>query len=144
MEKDEFSNIEDLSNEDLLKMKDKRVLIDSGRRYILYCMKESSTVEKKELFRFTMCERSKNTKRYLYLRKELKPTAIQSAEFVLAKIPSSTVDQARFVEHLQAKAKAELILKQYYGSETLDDVPHDFSEPVDFKVTDSGGLYHGN
>ncbi|ORE08060.1 hypothetical protein BCV72DRAFT_334737 [Rhizopus microsporus var. microsporus] len=75
MEKDEFSNIEELDNEGLLKMKDKCVL---------------------------------------------------SVLIVPAEIPSSTVDQARF------------------GNETLDNVPHDFSEPVDFKVTDSGDLYYGN
>ncbi|CEG84103.1 hypothetical protein RMATCC62417_17951 [Rhizopus microsporus] len=144
MEKDGFSNIEDLSNEDLLKMKDKCVLIDPGRRDVLYCMKETSTAEEKELSQFTMCERNKNTRRYRYLTKALKPTAIQSAELVLVEIHTSTVDQARFVEHLQAKAKIELVLKLYYGNETLDDVPHDFCEPVDFKVTDSGDLYYGN
>jgi hypothetical protein len=93
MEENEFTHIEYLSSEDLLRMKDRRVFIDPSRWNILYCMKETNTAEKKKVFRFTFCERSKNSRRYRYLRKELKPAIIQSAELVLAEIPSSTVDQ---------------------------------------------------
>lgn len=48
---------------------------------------------KKKVFRFIFCERSKNSRRYRYLRKELKPAIIQSAALLLAGIPSSTMDQ---------------------------------------------------
>jgi hypothetical protein len=34
----------------------------------------------------------------------------------------------------------ELILIQDYGDETLDDAPHDFSWPADFKLAEGGDI----
>ncbi|KAG1506564.1 hypothetical protein G6F52_011858 [Rhizopus delemar] len=53
IELDEFQYIEKLGKEDLLAGADKCVLIDSGRRDLLCCMHEKSTVKNKMIYRCT-------------------------------------------------------------------------------------------
>lgn len=52
-DEDGFKYIEDLTKNQLKETEDNCVLIDPGRRDILYCMKETSKVDNRQLFRFT-------------------------------------------------------------------------------------------
>lgn len=57
-------HIEELSPADLKSTVGKCVLIDPGRRDIMYCMKESSTVEENQIFIYTKNNRSKRSRHF--------------------------------------------------------------------------------
>ncbi|CEP08445.1 hypothetical protein, partial, partial [Parasitella parasitica] len=108
--KDEFEYIESLTKEKLKEIEGQCVLIDPGRRDILYCMKETSTVLNKQIFRFTKNQRNKKSRRLRYLRNQLKPDCIKSAELQLSKVPSATLDIEHFVQYLEKKLHVHIIL----------------------------------
>ncbi|KAG1135445.1 hypothetical protein G6F37_012815 [Rhizopus arrhizus] len=62
-------HIEGLGQANLKRIEGKCVLIDPGRRDLMYCMKETSTVEEKQTLIFTKNNRSKCSRHFRYLRK---------------------------------------------------------------------------
>ncbi|KAI8054732.1 hypothetical protein BDF21DRAFT_430937, partial [Thamnidium elegans] len=60
--KEDFQYIKEIPKEELLATKGKTVLIDPGRRDLLYCMHEDSTAKKKKLYRYTRNQKAKELK----------------------------------------------------------------------------------
>jgi hypothetical protein len=141
--KEEFEYIEGLGKEKLKKIEGRCVLIDPGRRDILYCMDESSTVSDKRIFRFTKNQRSKKSRRLRYLRNQLKPDRVKTAELELSKVPSATIDIEQFVKYLEVRRVAGEKLCKYYSNETEKDQFPYYPDPMDFKI-DGTNLYYGN
>lgn len=143
---DEFTYIENLTMEQLRETKERCVLIDPNRRDVLYCMKETSrsTPNQKNIFRFTQNQRNKKSRRLKYLRNRLKPESIKSAESLLSKCPSSTLDLEKFINYLKTKRLVETQLKSYYANETLTVDPLVYyNDPLDFVVEVTGDVYYG-
>ncbi|EIE92228.1 hypothetical protein RO3G_17035 [Rhizopus delemar RA 99-880] len=80
---DEFQHIEKLGKEDLLAGIGKCVLIDPGRRDLLCCMHEKSTVENKMIYRHTSNQKAIETKsrKLRKLRNNLKRAEVCSRAF---------------------------------------------------------------
>lgn len=117
-EEEELKYIENLSREELIATQGECVLIDPNRRDLLYCMKETSTVEKKQTFRFTSNCRNKQSRIFKKLRKKTKPESIHLAETSLSKTKSFAVDVDSFVNYVKSRAVSEDLLYMYYGNET--------------------------
>ncbi|KAJ1651649.1 hypothetical protein IWQ61_007841, partial [Dispira simplex] len=52
----------DVPQSELRETEGKCVLIDPGRRDLLFCMHESSTTENRQQYRYTRCQRAKETR----------------------------------------------------------------------------------
>ncbi|KAG1043670.1 hypothetical protein G6F43_011606 [Rhizopus delemar] len=80
---DEFQHIEKLGKEDLLAGIGKCVLIDPGRRDLLCCMHEKSSVENKMIYRYTSNQKAIETKsrKLRKLRNNLKRAEVCSRAF---------------------------------------------------------------
>ncbi|CEG81980.1 hypothetical protein RMATCC62417_16114 [Rhizopus microsporus] len=63
-------HIETLTRIELLLTNGRCVLIDPNRRDMLYCMKETSSAENKQMLRFTSICRSKQSRRFRILRRQ--------------------------------------------------------------------------
>ncbi|KAG0865831.1 hypothetical protein G6F16_009917 [Rhizopus arrhizus] len=85
-------HIEGLGQADLKSTEGKCVLIDPGRRDLMYCMKETSTTEEKQTFIFTKNNRSKCSRHFRYLRKRTQPFVVQKAEAILSRSEPNSVD----------------------------------------------------
>ncbi|KAG0950664.1 hypothetical protein G6F66_004561 [Rhizopus arrhizus] len=90
-------HIEGLGQADLKSIEGKCVLIDPGRRDLMYYMKETSTVEEKQTFIFTKNNRSKCSRNFRYLRKHTQPFVVQKVEAILSRSESNSVDLKKFV-----------------------------------------------
>ncbi|KAI8056503.1 uncharacterized protein B0P05DRAFT_581631 [Gilbertella persicaria] len=105
---EDIAYIESLSQEKLRERtyKDNCVLIDPGRRDMLFCMHESSTVEKKRTYRYMRNQRNMETKtrKFMKLCERLKPEAVSNAEAILSRLKSSTVIKDQYVEYIRQKA----------------------------------------
>ncbi|KAG1491973.1 hypothetical protein G6F54_009637 [Rhizopus delemar] len=111
-------HIEGLTQAELKSTEGKCVLIDPGRQDLMYCMKETSTVEEKQTLIFTKNNRSKCSRHFRYLRKNTQPFVVQKAEAVLSRSESNS---------------------DYYGNETY------FPESeFDFRVDQKCNLYYVN
>ncbi|KAG1056690.1 hypothetical protein G6F43_001445 [Rhizopus delemar] len=119
IEADEFQYIEKLGKEDLLAGVGKCVLIEPGRRDLLCCMHEKSTVENKVIYRYTSNQKAIETKsrKFRKLRNNLKKDEVIETELFLSHFKSSTVNKEKFVEYLQERAKVIPIMKAYYLNE---------------------------
>lgn len=71
-DEDEIKYIEDLTRSQHVEFHGN---LNSNRRDLLYCMHETSTVEDKQLFRYTQKSRNKKSRRFkkLQKKKKLKP-----------------------------------------------------------------------
>jgi hypothetical protein len=109
----EEAGVEDIEESDLNDL----VLIDPGRRDLLYCMKYTSTAEQKELYRYTSSQRAKETKsrEYTKIREKIKPTDVKEAEMLLSTYPLRTLDPHAFSEYLEARAGVRDLLYAHYG-----------------------------
>ncbi|KAG1136588.1 hypothetical protein G6F37_011842 [Rhizopus arrhizus] len=93
----QIEHIEGLGQADLKSTEDKCVLIDLGRRDLMYCMKETSTVEEKQTRIFTKNNRSKCSRHFRYLRKRTQPFVVQKAETILSRSESNSVNLKKLV-----------------------------------------------
>jgi hypothetical protein len=120
-EEKEFKYVEKLEKEELLADVGKCVLIDPGRRDMLYCMHEESTPQEKKTYRYTSNQRAIETKsrKFKKLRESMKPDAVAAAELSLSHFKSSTVNKDKFVEYLKQKTQVTQVLKNYYSNEDL-------------------------
>ncbi|KAI8086987.1 uncharacterized protein B0P05DRAFT_578154 [Gilbertella persicaria] len=112
---------EDIAYIESLTYKNNCVLIDPGRRDMLFCMHESSTVEKKRAYRNTRNQRNIETKtrKFMKLCERLKPEAVSNAEAILSRLKSPTVIKDQYVEYIRQKATVTQVLQEYYSNEDL-------------------------
>ncbi|KAG1140606.1 hypothetical protein G6F37_001162 [Rhizopus arrhizus] len=111
-------HIEGLGQVDLKSTEGKCVLIDPRRRDLMYCMKETSTVEGKQTLIFTKNNRSKCSRHFRYLRKRTQPFVDQKAEAILSRSEFNSVDLKKFVQYIKIRASVKTTLYEYYGNET--------------------------
>ncbi|KAG1038652.1 hypothetical protein G6F43_012661 [Rhizopus delemar] len=138
-------HIEGLSQAELKSTEGKCVLIDPGRRDLMYCMKETSTVEEKQTLIFTKINRSKCSRHFRYLRKRTQPFAVQKAEAILSRSESNSVNLKKFVQYIKTRASVKTNLYEYYGNETTKSKETYFPESeFDFRVDQKCNLYYGN
>ena len=140
--KDDTKYIESLTREEVKKTNGKCVLMDPGRRDLLYCMKEDSTIKSKKILTYTKMTRTKLTRHHRILSKKTMPKEAQTALNVLSKTKSSSANIQQFEAYIKARALAGKILYPYYGSETLI-VKKDYypDHQMKFHVKDTGDLY---
>ncbi|KAI8095766.1 hypothetical protein BDF21DRAFT_435854 [Thamnidium elegans] len=112
--KEDFQYIEEIPKEELLATKGKAVLIDPGRRGLLYCMHEDSTAKKKKMHRYTRNQKAKELKsaKFRKLRQRFKPASIQERENKLSQCSSSTVNVDAYVEYLKVRVQVSPLLKE--------------------------------
>jgi hypothetical protein len=98
VDSNQTEHIEGLGQANLKSAEGKCVLIDPGRRDLMYCMKETSTVEEKQTLIFTKNNRSKCSRHFRYLRKRTQPFVVQKAEVILFRSESNSVNLKNFVQ----------------------------------------------
>ncbi|KAG0891114.1 hypothetical protein G6F34_011942 [Rhizopus arrhizus] len=141
----QIEHIEGLGQADLKSTEGKCVLIDFGRRDLMYCMKETSTVEEKQTLIFIKNNRSKCPRHFRYLRKRTQPFVIQKAEAILSRSESNSVDLKKFVQYIKTRASVKNTLYEYYENETTKSKETYFPESeFDFRVDQKCNLYYGN
>lgn len=105
---------------DISNTEGKCVLIDPGRRDLMFCIHESSTPTNPQMLRYTQNTRAYETKsrHYRKIRQSLKPDEIETLELELSKVPSSTVNVSKYETYLQTRGRVDELLKRYYSSES--------------------------
>ncbi|GAA5794977.1 hypothetical protein HPULCUR_000327 [Helicostylum pulchrum] len=120
-DKDSFKYIEDLKKEDLLADVGKCVLVDPGRRDLLYCMHENSTSQTKMVYRYTSNQKGVETKskKFRKLRNRFKPDEVIAAELSLSYYHATSVNKKNFVKYLEARANVSEGLNNCYSNEDI-------------------------
>ncbi|KAI8052606.1 uncharacterized protein B0P05DRAFT_562139 [Gilbertella persicaria] len=120
---EDIAYIESLSQEKLQERtyKNNCVLFDPGRRDMLFCMHESSTVEKKRTYRYTRNQRNIETKtrKFMKLCERQKPEAVSNVEAILSRLKPSTVIKDQYVEYIRQKSTVIQVLQEYYSNKDL-------------------------
>ncbi|KAJ1772606.1 hypothetical protein LPJ74_001322 [Coemansia sp. RSA 1843] len=117
----EFEYIGSVDQDKLCAMEGKCVLIDPGRRNLLFCMHEYSSIGNPWLFRFTRNHKAKLTRstkfrRILEAAKKMYPeNAIIEAERRLAEVPCTTVDLGEFKRFIEVQAEVWPLLSKFYS-----------------------------
>ncbi|KAG0752776.1 hypothetical protein G6F24_013382 [Rhizopus arrhizus] len=141
----QIEHIEGLGQVDLKSTEGKCALIDPGRRDLMYCMKETSTVEEKRILIFTKNNRSQCSRHFRYLRKRTQPFVVQKAEAILSRSESNSVDLKKFIQYIKTRASVKNTLYEYYENETTKSKETYFPESeFDFRVDQKCNLYYGN
>ncbi|CEJ02539.1 hypothetical protein RMCBS344292_16540 [Rhizopus microsporus] len=99
--------IQNLTQEELNETKSKCVLMDPGRRDLLYCMKETSTAKNKQFMAYTNMTRMKVSRHYRILSKKTKPASVKSSKTKLAKTKSSFVKIEEYEMYIKTRASVE-------------------------------------
>ncbi|KAI9332762.1 hypothetical protein BD770DRAFT_422951 [Pilaira anomala] len=122
VEDEEFKYIEQIPNEELRSTDGKCVFIDPGRRDLIYCMHEDSTVNNTKIYRYTRNQKAKETKstKFRKLRQQLKPKDIQDCEDKLSKCSPLTVKKEAFVEYLKIRAEVTSKMQGYNSNEDVE------------------------
>lgn len=137
--------IQNLTQEELNETKSKCVLMDPGRRDLLYCMKETSTAKNKQFMAYTNMTRTKVSRHYRILSKKTKPASVKSSKAKLAKTKSSSVKIEEYEMYIKTRASVEKVLCSYYGNETLQTKQAYFSNHCfDFHLKNKADLYFGH
>jgi hypothetical protein len=142
---DETEYIEGLTQAELKNTKGRCVLMDPGRRDLLYCMKETSTAKDKQTLVYTKMTRNKIARHFKILRKKTKPEMIKAAEVILSNTKSSSVDVGNYIKYIKARASVDTLLSEYYGNETQKTKKTYFPDSCfEFHVNNKGDLYFGH
>ncbi|KAJ1744688.1 hypothetical protein LPJ58_006564, partial [Coemansia sp. RSA 1591] len=109
--------IDELSQATLQNMAGRCVLIDPGRRDLLFAMHEDSTVEDKQLYRYTRNQQRKETRvtRFKRILEKVKPADIAEAERSLGAGSCVKPDLKLFKEYLKARAQVADKLTCFYN-----------------------------
>ncbi|KAJ2171883.1 hypothetical protein EV180_007462, partial [Coemansia sp. RSA 518] len=99
--------IDELSQATLQSMAGRCVLIDPGRRDLLFAMHEDSSIEDKQLYRYTRNQQRKETRvtRFKRILEKVKPADIAAAERSLGAGSCVKPDLVLFKEYLKARAQ---------------------------------------
>ncbi|KAJ2142613.1 hypothetical protein IW136_001905 [Coemansia sp. RSA 678] len=93
------------------------ILIDPGRRDLLFAMHEDSSIEDKQLYRYTRNQQRKETRvtRFKQILKKVKPVDIAAAERSLGAGSCVKPDLKLFKEYLEARAQVADKLTRFYN-----------------------------
>lgn len=142
---DTFKYIEELGQDVLKKTEGKCVLVDPGRRDLLFCMKESSEPSDKKIIIHRKINRNKIARHFKHLRQKTKPESIKIAEASLSKFTPHSVNITVFTNYIKEKASVEDLLRGYYGNETHITNETYFPDVcTEFTVSNKGDLYFGH
>ncbi|KAJ2553176.1 hypothetical protein EV175_003028, partial [Coemansia sp. RSA 1933] len=114
--------VHDFSASKLNPIKSSFIYIDPGRRDLLYCMQDSSTIEHPNLYCYTRNQQEKERKTSYYKRfrekakKDYTAADISKVEQSLAEHAYWTVSSARFKEYIRAKQRGWDTLSSFYSS----------------------------
>ncbi|KAI8086847.1 uncharacterized protein B0P05DRAFT_578073 [Gilbertella persicaria] len=122
----------------------KYVLIDPGRRDLMFCMQESSTKEKPQILKYTKITRNKLTRHNKILSKQNTPESVKIAQLILSKTVSSSVDITKFGDYIKTRASVTHVLTRYYGNETMTINESYFPGSVTEFSIRRGCLYYGD
>ncbi|KAI8098343.1 uncharacterized protein B0P05DRAFT_521553 [Gilbertella persicaria] len=122
----------------------KYVLIDPGRRDLMFCMQESSTKEKPQILKYTKITRNKLTRHNKILSKQNTPELVKIAQLILSKTVSSSVDITKFRDYIKTRASVTHVLTRYYGNETMTINESYFPGSVTEFSIRRGCLYYGD
>ncbi|KAJ2204715.1 hypothetical protein IW143_005477, partial [Coemansia sp. RSA 520] len=119
-QKTDCQYIDELSQATLQNMAGRCVLIDPGRRDLLFAMHEDSSIEKKRLYRYTRNQQRKETrvtrfKRILEKVKKADTEDIAEAERSLSAGSCVKPDLVLFKEYLKARAQVADKLTRFYN-----------------------------
>jgi hypothetical protein len=136
---------ENSSKAELVKTENKCVLMNPGRRNLLYCMKETSIVQENQVMVYTKMNRTKLDRHFKILRKKTKPAAVETSEAELSKTKSSSVDIEEYEEYVKKRALEEKALSSYYGNEIISINQSNFSlnQVFTFNIKNKADLYFG-
>ncbi|KAJ2500747.1 hypothetical protein GGH96_002500 [Coemansia sp. RSA 1972] len=111
------TSIHDLSQATLQSTKGRCVLVDPGRRDMLYMMHEDSTIEEKKVYRYTQNQRRVETRRRKYQKicEDEKTAEIVAAERSLNAGSHVVLDLKLFKDHLRARAQVAERLTWFYN-----------------------------
>ncbi|KAJ2131153.1 hypothetical protein IW136_005375, partial [Coemansia sp. RSA 678] len=109
--------IDELSQATLQSMAGRCVLIDPGRRDLLFAMHEDSSIEDKQLYRYTRNQQRKETRvtRFKRILEKVKPADIAAAERSLGAGSCVKPDLKLFKEYLVARAQVADKLTRFYN-----------------------------
>ncbi|KAI8083294.1 uncharacterized protein B0P05DRAFT_610463 [Gilbertella persicaria] len=122
----------------------KYVLIDPGRRDLMFCMQESSTKEKPQILKYTKITRNKLTRHNKILSKQNTPESVKIAQLILSKTVSSSVDITKFRDYIKTRASVTHVLTRYYANETMTINESYFPGSVTEFSIRRGCLYYGD
>ncbi|KAI7897371.1 uncharacterized protein EV154DRAFT_535317 [Mucor mucedo] len=114
------------------------VLIDPGRRDLLYCMKETSTIENKQILIFTKNNRTQLSRHFISLRKQNQPLVMKEAEANLSKSES-------FIQYIKTGASVKDTWYNYYANGAIKSFQAFYpASEFDFKLDQKCNLYYGS
>ncbi|KAJ2556781.1 hypothetical protein EV175_001770, partial [Coemansia sp. RSA 1933] len=123
----EFRYVHELSEEEHQEIRGKCVFVDPGRRDLLYCMHESSTLDSKCVYRYTsnMRRRWTGMDKYAKIRQRVRAERkdVLDMERELSLAPSNTSNLDDFDKFLRAQARARPALSDFY-SNTMTNGPN--------------------
>ncbi|KAJ2259556.1 hypothetical protein EV176_006872, partial [Coemansia sp. RSA 451] len=116
-QKTDCQYIDELSQATLQNMAGRCVLIDPGRRDLLFAMHEDSSIEKKHLYRYTRNQQRKETRitRFKRILEKVKKADIAEAERSLGAGSCVKPDLVLFKEYLKARAQVADKLTRFYN-----------------------------
>ncbi|KAJ2264570.1 hypothetical protein J3F81_006174, partial [Coemansia sp. RSA 371] len=116
-QKAECQYIDELSQATLQSTAGRCVLIDPGRRDLLFAMHEDSSIEDKQLYRYMRNQQRKETRvtRFKKILKKVKPVDIAAAERSLGAGSCVKPDLVLFKEYLKARAQVADKLTRFYN-----------------------------
>ncbi|KAJ1962179.1 hypothetical protein IWQ62_003611, partial [Dispira parvispora] len=97
------------------------VLVDPGRRDLLFCMKETSTPAKPEVYRYTANQKARETRsrRYRKIRDKIKRKCpdcdVQAAENSLAEVSHKTLNPHMYQRYIAARSVVWPLLSGFYA-----------------------------
>ncbi|KAI8053376.1 hypothetical protein BDF22DRAFT_743303 [Syncephalis plumigaleata] len=116
--KDPFPYISKLKADDHKAIDGKCVAVDPGRRNLLFCVHENSTVEEKRKYQYTKLHQDKmrRTKEYRRIRDDCKKgnQAVLDAEAALSKAQGNTVSLVNYKKYLKCRAQHSEVLTNFY------------------------------
>ncbi|KAJ2499834.1 hypothetical protein GGH96_003177 [Coemansia sp. RSA 1972] len=112
--------IDELPQEYLQSTVGRCVLVDPGRRDLLFAMREDSTIQKKQIYRYTKCQQHRETcvtkyRKILEQVKKADDEDIVALERTLGAGSFIKPDLALFKEYLAARAGVEAKLTTFYN-----------------------------
>ncbi|KAI8048893.1 hypothetical protein BDF22DRAFT_761212, partial [Syncephalis plumigaleata] len=116
--KDPFPYISKLKADDHKAIDGKCVAVDPGRRNLLFCVHENSTVEEKRKYQYTKLHQDKmrRTKEYRRIRDDCKKgnQAVLDAEAALSKAQGNTVSLVNYKKYLKYRSQHTDVLTSFY------------------------------
>ncbi|KAJ2481478.1 hypothetical protein IWW56_001699 [Coemansia sp. RSA 2131] len=109
--------ISELSQEQLQSTAGRCVLVDPGRRDLLYMLHEESTVAEKRVYRYTRCQQRRETRvaKYRKILQDEKTAEVAALEHKLKAGSFTMPDLDLFKEYLTARAKVAVKLTRNYN-----------------------------